>query len=142
MQNLREERQRILRMVAEGKMSAQEAVRLLEALEARTKDNPPPAGRTPRWLRIYIRDEEDVINLKLPWRLVSWMLRLSGAGIRLIPKKARERMEEQGMSPEEIHGVMHTLEEALRELETGMGVGEDLVNIQGEDGEEVRIWLE
>ncbi len=145
MKDLRKERQRILHMVAEGKISAQEAVQLLEALERQTSEASAARaskGKAPRWLRIYVRDEKDVINLKIPWRLVSWALRFSGIGLRFIPAKARDQMTEAGLDHEQFAATLRDLEETLRQVEAEETRGEDLIHIQSEDGEEVRIWVE
>lgn len=79
----------VLRLVAEGRLSADEAAPILAALEARTpgsagsaaasgpgriqtgpvRDDAPDAGadRTPRSIRIEVREEgRSVVNLRLP----------------------------------------------------------------------------
>ncbi len=66
----KEERMKILRMVQEGKISAQDAARLLHALE---QSDTPPTGRRARWLRIRVTDvhsDELRVNVTLPISLV------------------------------------------------------------------------
>ena len=55
-----EERMRILKMIEEGKISAEEGAKLLSALsESRRGPNPPMPPRMPgaaRWLRVRVTD--------------------------------------------------------------------------------------
>ena len=145
MKDLEKEQQRILQMVQEGKLSAQEAVELLEALEQRRGQEEgkatAPSGRKPRWLRIYVKDDEEEVNIKIPWRLVAWALKFSGLGLRLVPSRVREQMAAQGFDADQMKAMMQHLEEAMKEIDGEGLAGEELVNIRG-DEEEVRIWLE
>ncbi len=80
-----EERLKILKMVQDGRITADEATQLLEALErARpTPPQPPPppetgmvTGRSGRWLRVRVTDTDSGktrVNIRLP---------LSDRGIR------------------------------------------------------------
>ena len=74
-----EEKLRILRMLQEGKITVDEAVRLLAALGAPGKEEGPRAsgattarGRTP-WLRIKVSNRETgrtIVNVNLPLSLL------------------------------------------------------------------------
>ncbi len=142
MKDLEKERQRILEMVGAGKLTAQEAVKLLEALEEhQEKTAEPSKGRQPRWLRIYVKDDEEEINIKIPWRLVAWMLKFSSLGLRFVPTRAREVMEEQGISADQVREILSHLDQSFQDLEAEGLAGEELIRVEGED-EEVRIWLE
>lgn len=74
-----EEKKRIINMVAEGKISAEDAARLLEAL------NPKPAkSNMGRKLHILITQEgskKPKLNLSIP-------VKLAQIGVRFIPKNA------------------------------------------------------
>ena len=78
-----EERLKILTMIQEGKISAEDGVKLLEALddlEDRTSRDgsyeaaSPPTGRVARWLRILVTDTDSGktrVNIRLPISVVT-----------------------------------------------------------------------
>ncbi len=66
-----EERLQILKMVQEGKISPEEAARLLEALE---QPGARPAGPKPTHVRIAIRDGERTHSFSVGIRLARWVL--------------------------------------------------------------------
>jgi hypothetical protein len=146
-----EERTRILNMLAEGKITADEAGRLLDALSSRRPDEPaggtaPPAVKgdptpllssLPKYLRVKVDGKRgEKVEVRVPLALVRSGLKLTS----LIPPQAMERINEQmaekGISidfsnfkPEDVDDLM----EALREME---------VNVDGKDGEKVRVYCE
>jgi hypothetical protein len=99
-----EERVRILRMVSEGKLTAEQALGLLEALEpARRSDSPrPPMPEPPspprsagRALVIQVSEGGvNRVNLRIPFGLA----RAAG---RFIPRQARDRLHEHGIDLDE-----------------------------------------
>jgi len=147
-----EDRVRILNMLAEGKISADEAERLLDALESRMteasaapgsapsaiKGDPTPLlNALPKFLHVKVDGEEgEKVDVKIPLALVRSGLKLTS----LIPPQAMDQINEQmaasGMSidftnfkPEDIDELI----EALREME---------VNVDGKNGEKVRVYCE
>ncbi|MCB9437441.1 MAG: hypothetical protein H6673_10675 [Anaerolineales bacterium] len=120
-----EERLRILNMLQEGKITAEEAHRLLSALsQATPKSSPSPSGRGPRQLRVRITDSingRNKVNVSIPMGLVNIGLKM---GARFIPSDADIDIEE--------------LKQAVEQGRTGKIVEfEDL-----ETGERVEVWLE
>ena len=94
-----EERIRILSMVKEGKITVEEATKLLEALESSAVEDEelPPQGKA-KWLRIRVSDvktNKPKVSVNLPIGIVDWALRtgsrvaafggadLNGMGINL-----------------------------------------------------------
>ena len=82
----REERIKILKMLEEGKLSAEEATRLLQALARGKVDRRAarPEGKA-RWLRVRVTDlsgEKTSVNVTLPIGLVNVGLKL---GAQFIP---------------------------------------------------------
>jgi len=147
-----EDRARILNMLAEGKITAVEAERLLDALDSRTsevaaapgsapsviKGDPTPLlNALPKFLHVKVDGEEgEKVDVKIPLALVRSGLKLTS----LIPPQAMDQINEQmassGMSidftnfkPEDIDELI----EALREME---------VNVDGAKGERVRVYAE
>lgn len=129
-----EERIQILKMVQEGKISAEEAAQLLEALEegvkvtgGATEAVPPatgPLGRQPRWLRVRVTDSDSGrprVNVRLPLSMVKVGLKM---GTRFSP---------------EIEGL--DTNELMQMIESGE-IGQ-IVDVQDEkDGEHVEVFLE
>lgn len=118
------ERVKILSMIEEGKITAEEGARLLTAL-SRSKENKSSIPRTEaRWLRVRVSDMDTgkvTVNVNLPIGLVDVGLRM---GARFVP-------DMEGMEIEE-------LAEALRQGLTGKIV--DVVD--EEDGNRVEVYVE
>jgi hypothetical protein len=123
-----EERMRILKMIDEGKISAEEGAKLLSALnENRRGPNtamPPRASGTARWLRVRVTDVvtgRSKATVQIPLALIESGMKI---GAHFAP---------------EVEGVdMPTIMEALRSGMTGKIV--DVVDEK--DGEHVEIFVE
>jgi hypothetical protein len=74
---MNDERIQILRMVQEGKVSPEEAAKLLEAVE-QPEGKGGTAKAKPKSLRILIRDGARTQNIMLGVSLVKWILHLPG----------------------------------------------------------------
>jgi hypothetical protein len=86
-----EERLQILTMIQEGKITAEEGAKLLQALSAggkgdRRAPNPPVMGSSdPRWFRVRVTDTrsgKNKVNVNIPMGLVNVGLRM---GARFAP---------------------------------------------------------
>jgi len=122
----------ILRLVAEGRLSAEEAAPIVAALQHEDEDQPGPASvgggrdaageapsatRIARHLRIEVADHgRPVVNLRVP-------MALSQAALDLVPAVARDNAAR--------------LREALRQGNIG-----PILDVRDEDGDGVRIVLE
>lgn len=77
-----QERLQILKMVQDGKVTAEEGARLLEAVElpdARTET----AGQSARWLRVRVTDThtgKSKVNINLPATLLTWAIKFIPQG--------------------------------------------------------------
>lgn len=100
-----DERLQILRMVQEGKVSAEEALKLLEALDQGKGAGTAGPRRRNRFLRVRVVDgEKTKVNVNLP-------LELAWVALRFIPKDAlKVGGSEQSIEPEQL---MRLLEEGL-----------------------------
>ena len=130
-----EERIQILRMVQEGKISAEEAAQLLEELEGATKATPVSAsangiaesqglGRKPRWLRVRVTDTNSGrprVNVRLPISMVNIGLKM---GTRFAP---------------EIEGL--DTDQLVKLIESGE-IGQIVDVMDDKDGEHVEVFLE
>ena len=118
-----EERKKILKMVAEGTITAEEAAKLLAALSKGSGEETVP-GSAPRWLRVRVTDVESgkqQVNVNLPFQMVRVGLRM---GARFAP---------------EMDGI--EMEELLAAVQSGMS-GKVLDIIDDEDGQHVEIYVE
>ena len=115
-----EEVLRIMKMVEEGKLTAKEAEKLIDALNIST-----PAERGGRrFFKINIEDSKgDRVNVALPLGLVKFAR-------KFIPDKELERLEAKGIDLDDIVDTLETGDES------------ELVNVQSANGETIKIWIE
>ena len=127
-----EERMRILMMIQEGKVSASEGARLIEALDDLSEPTPPPSqpsrssetGKKPRYLRVLITDTDSGktrVNVRLPVSLINSGMRM---GARFAP-------DIEGLDLEDLNAWMNSGE-----------VGQIVDIFDEEDGEHVEVFLE
>ncbi len=124
-----EERLKIMKMVQDGKITAEEAIILLDAVDPVKKSpsenysQPKPSGPG-RWFRVKVTDNftgKMRANIRLPISLVS-------AGLKMGAK----------FSPEMDGMDMNLLQDAIRNNQSGLIID---VNAN-EDGEHVEIYIE
>ncbi len=119
-----EERMRILKMIEEGKITAEEGARLLSALSEKGEVRRTGLGGSARWLRVRVTDTKTgkiKATVQLPLSLVDAGLRI---GAHFVPEVA-------GLD-------MNAIMQALRNDVSGKIV--DVVD--EEDGEHVEIYIE
>lgn len=119
-----EERMKILKMIEDGKITAEEGARLLAALSEKGQPRKSPPAGAGRWLRIRVTDVKTGkprVNVQLPLSLVDAGLKI---GAHFAPEVA-------GLD-------MNTIMEALRNEVSGKII--DVVD--EEDGEHVEIMIE
>ncbi len=119
-----EERLKILKMIEEDKISAEEGARLLKALGKQERKRAAAPASESGWLRVHVTDLESgksAVNVNVPMRLVNVGLRL---GARFVP-------DMEGLDVEE-------LAEALRQGVTGK-----IIDVIDEDeGQRVEVYVE
>ena len=146
-----DDRKRILGMLAEGKITAEEAETLLDALQpsaetvtgaaSASATSPvsewpegPSATGTPKFLDVKVTGGKDKVDVKVPLGVLRAGLKLTS----LIPSQALDQINdsigEHGMSidlnnikPDDVDALI----ESLREME---------INVHSEDGEHVRVF--
>ena len=145
-----QERKQVLDMLAQGKISVQDAERLLDKLstigssppdgdpegsvscgsEPCCEESSPKPGR-PKYLRVLVDSTKgDRVNIRVPLSLVR-------AGIKLkavMPEHARQQLSEKGIDLSNLGALEgEELLQALRELN---------VDVDAADGDKVRIFCE
>jgi hypothetical protein len=121
-----EERMKILKMVEEGKISAEQGAQLLAALNESRKSTGPAAGPTgeARWFRVRVTDlatGKTKVNVNIPMGLVNVGIKM---GARFAP----------GFDSEQ----MGAIADALRSGASG----KIIETTDEEDGERVEIFVE
>lgn len=122
-----EERMKILKMIQEGKITAEEGAKLLAALRESRKGVRPgnvPLGSNRGWLRVRVTDMmtgKTKVNVNLP-------LGLMDAGLRIGAQYAPE-----------LRGL--DLDQLVTEVKSGAS-GKIIDVIDEEDGEHVEIFIE
>jgi hypothetical protein len=125
---MNEHRRQILQMLAEGKISADEAERLISAAEqpaARSfdSDTPPAVKTRPKYLRVQVDSEDEdahdgptKVNVRVPMQLLRAGVRLAG----LIPaqalQRANEAIHEKGIPVDLSQIKPENLEELVEQL--------------------------
>jgi len=124
-----EHRRQILQMLSEGKISADEAERLIAAAEepVGTKSTDPAVGSAgkshPKYLRVVVDSEDDgghdgptKVNVRVPMQLLRAGVKLAG----LLPAQALHRanraMQEQGVPIDLTQLKPENLEELVEQL--------------------------
>lgn len=118
-----EERMQILKMVAEGKITAEEGSRLIRALEEGSRPAPAPQ-REPRWLKVRVTDlatGREKVQMSIPMGLAKVGVRM---GARFAP---------------ELDG--YNFDEVMAAIQGGAH-GRIVDVTDEEDGERVEIYVE
>lgn len=122
-----EERMKILNMIREGKISAEEGAKLLSALGDSEKPTRTPSSRAsgePRWFRVRVTDlvnGKTKVSVNIPFGLMEWGMQI---GAQFAPEVGDLDFEQ------------------LKEmLESGVE-GKVVDVIDEEDGEHVEIFIE
>ena len=123
------EKLQILNMVKEGKISAEEGVKLLEALEDTTVASEALAhsDNKAKWFKVRVFDPEDntKVNVTLPLSLINLGVKLAG---KFSPEVKAAGLTEEDM--EEIYA-------AIKSGATGK-----IVDLDSEDGTKVEVVIE
>lgn len=133
-----EERKKVLELLAAGKITSDEANRLLEKLESPREsessgqgDASPSRPVAPKYLRVLVDGTNgDTVNVRIPLVLVKTGIKLS----TMLPSNATARMKEKGIDLGHLSELQgDELLEALQEF---------TVNVDSSDGDTVRVFCE
>jgi len=135
-----DDRMRILKMIEEGKLTAEEATELLKALGEEAAAPRVDRAKTRRGRRQTLRikvDERggDKVNINLPLGLVK-VFAGNGKLEKLIPDSAKTEMEGQGIDISAFQ-----IDEMIDLVERGE-LDEKIVDVRTEDGTVVEIYVE
>lgn len=122
----------ILKMVEEGKISADKAKELIDALGVSSKDTEATVSKRyeDKFLKVAVLSNEgDKVNIQLPIKIVKEVLKFSG---KLPIAKYIE-----GMDGIDIDALMNTLVSCLDNEVMG-----EIVNICSSEGDKVKIFID
>ena len=134
-----EDRKKVLEMLAEGKISVDEAERLLEALKKNTTEMSPQTALTetlnnlPKYLFVKVDAVDgDKVNIRVPLKLVKAGIKLQA----LLPQDAQDKinakLNKKGLNLEDFRAEnFKDILDALAEFE---------VNVDDSSGDKVRIY--
>ena len=141
---MNEERKRILNMLGQNRITAEEAEALLDAMSPPSAtgaaDGGGPIGADPKYLRVLVEDDKDghagKVNVRVPFQLIRAGMRLAA----LIPSTAHgpvnKALRERGididvsqLKPDDFENLV----QHLRDL---------TVDVEGTHGEKVRVFCE
>lgn len=137
---MNEERKRILNMLAENKITAEEAEALLDAmsspLAAETSVGAGTRSADPKYLRVVVEGGEDKVNVRVPFQLLRVGMRLAA----LIPATAHgpvnKALQQHGIDIDVSKLKPEDFEELVQHLR-------DLtVDVESMLGEKVRVFCE
>jgi hypothetical protein len=122
--NLKEERLAIIKMIQEGKISAEEGADLLSALDEKSSEG---YTKNAKWIRVRVFDPDDntKVNVNIPIALVD-------VGLKFATKFSPELKES------------HLEEVDLKEIVEAIKNGAEgkIVDIESDDGERVEVYVE
>ncbi len=131
-----DERKRILNMLSEGKISVEEAEKLLKAVgkdkntNNRKQTNTTLSKKSKNIkgkLRIVVNTEDgDNVNIAIPLKLASMVK-------SMIPKEAKKELDNEGI---DLNNIINSLNESMDEID------EDLVQVESANGDKVRIYID
>jgi hypothetical protein len=142
-----DDRGRILELLAGGKVTAEEAERLLDALETHAGGATPSAGQAikgdpqpliaalPKYLYVKVLAANgDNVNVKIPIVLVRSGLKLTSLIPPLAMDKINDTMAEHGMSVDFNNFKPEDIDELIA------GLRETEVNVDAKNGDTVRVY--
>ena len=136
---MNEERKKVLDMLADGKISADEAERLINALENKTTETSPQTALSetldnlPRYLFVKVDAVDgDKVNIRVPLKLVKAGIKLQA----LLPQDAQDKintkLNEKGINLDDFKAEnFKDILDALSEFE---------LNVDDKKGDKVRIY--
>ena len=135
-----EERKKVLEMLAEGKINAEDAERLLDKLQTSADSAQAEAGtgeksgaekKKPKYLRIVVDSPgKDQINVRVPFSFVRANMNL----VNILPQGIAERLADHGIA---MGGIA-----AIRGLNDGSALEDLNVEVEKPNGKKVRIFCE
>jgi hypothetical protein len=134
------EKTRILQMIRDGKITPDEGLELLEAMDGTEPRAQSPLPKTAdRFLRVRVDSPDTKVNVNIPLGLLKATSRFVTMGMGFIPDEAHRELEAKGIDLSKID-----FEELMSLIEQGLVDGK-LVDVDTEDEEgrtRVEVYVE
>lgn len=132
-----EERLRILKMVEDKKITAEEAAKLMAAM-----DTPGGANGKAHWLKVRVFDkdsEKPKVRVTVPLSILKIAGKLGGKFSVMMPEEAKSQMEAKGIKLDS--ESLENIEQLFDEL--AVNGRYQLVNVEDdEDGQRVEVYID
>lgn len=127
MGNLKEEKKQILKMLEEGKITSEEGINLLEALENTAGEEHTLNTGKPKWIKIKVFEPNDKakVNVTIPISLVD-------VGLKIANKFSPD-LKESGLDENDLNEIYASIKS---------GTCGKIVDIESDNGEKVEIVIE
>jgi len=139
---MNEERARILKMVAEGKISVKEAEELLDALKKEKTGNTEQAHaagngpvKNPKYMFVKVTGKDNV-NVRVPFGLLRAGMKFTSLIPPMAMDQINEHMHEKGINFDLNNVRPQDLDDLIQSL------ADMEVNVESKDGEKVRVYCE
>jgi hypothetical protein len=125
---MNEQRRQILQMLAEGKITAEEAERLIDALGQEQPESPPRPKSRPKYLRVMVMDTSEAsptrINVQIPLQLLRAGVRLTSVIPPQVLTKINAELDKTGwpidlteLKPQHIEDLVDQLDEVTIDVD-------------------------
>ena len=136
---MNEERKKVLEMLAEGKISTNEAERLLETLESKATETSPQTAlmetltNLPKYLFVKVDSVDgDKVNIRVPLKLIKAGIKLQALLPQDAQVKVNAKLNEKGINLDDFKAEnFKDILDALTEFE---------MNVDDNKGDKVRIY--
>jgi len=125
---MQDEIAKIIKMVEEGKVSAEEASELINALKEDEETHIPDKEYMGKKVKIRIRSEDkEKVRVNIPIRFVKWILK-TGHGVASSIPEAKAYADDIDLDV-----VMHAIDN---------GIDGKIIDLDTEDGESIAVYIE
>jgi len=135
---MNEEKRKVLDMLAQGKITVEEAEKLLTAIGDPSEESAPSAGGKKQWkyLRVLVEpgpgsENNDKVNIRIPFKLIRAGLKFAAFIPREYQGKVDEAFKEKGLNvdlakitPEDLEEIVSNLDDMTVEVD-----GKDKVRV-------------
>lgn len=129
---MNDERKRILNMLAEKKITAQEAEALLDAMSSPQATSATDGGSVrsadPKYLRVVVEGDADKLNVRVPLQLIRAGMRLAALIPATVHGPVNKALQQHGIDvdiskikPEDVEDLVQHLRDLTVDLESTSG---------------------
>lgn len=100
---MNQEIMRVLELIEEGKVNADQGMELIKAMSSEEKkDESQSVNETGRFFKVKVDGDKTKVNVNIPIRLVKVATKFVNLGMNFIPQEARHEMDKRGIDLNQI----------------------------------------